>query len=56
VGKGPDDLSLNTVQRRAVIKKILMLSVPSKDEILPDELRNCQRIRTVVLGLIKSFK
>jgi hypothetical protein len=33
VGKELDALSLNTVQRQAVMKRALKLSVPSKDEI-----------------------
>lgn len=51
-----DALSLNTVQRRAVVTTVLTLSVLSKDEIFPDGLCNCQCIRTAVLRLIKLFK
>jgi len=56
VGNVLDALSLNTVQRQSVIKMLLKLSVPSKDEIFPDGLSNCQFITTSVLRRIKMSK
>jgi hypothetical protein len=55
MGYGLDAFTLNTVQRLAIMKTVLTLSFPSKDEILPDELSNCQCITMAVLRRIKLF-
>jgi hypothetical protein len=49
---GLDAMSINTVQRQPVVKMVLTLSGQLKDEIIPDELRNCQCIRMAVFRRI----
>jgi hypothetical protein len=49
---GLDAMSSNTVQLWPVVKTVLTISGPLKDEIFPDELSNCKCIRMAVFRRI----